>query len=554
YVCVVSSSVDSERAHTTLEVWAPLTAHISPQVQTVDVGGLATFNCSPEGFPQDTVTWLKDGEPLEVSERVRIMRERTVVVQDVQRTDRGMYQCLVSNLEGTAQGSAQLKLGDAAPQWLNTSGPRVLSPGDSVTLVCVVQGSPPPALSWTLRGLPVLTSDPRVQVSQMVDGEKVTGRLNISNIRVEDGGHWSCLAENRAGKVDFAGRLSVRGPPAIRSMRPVSVVAGKTARFDCVVAGFPIDTIYWEKNGVVLPVTERQKAHSNGSLEIDEVSRESDSGRYTCVAIAGDHVAKADLQVNVMVPPQIDERIFSLGSGFPAKSRARILCVVEKGDLPLSFSWTHDGRPLTHGPTLSERLLDEYTSILLFTSLREEDGGSYTCTATNAVASSSRTVNLIVKVAPSWKLEPEDSSVVVGADLVIGCGAHGSPTPTVTWRRAKGGLSRQYRPVEALGDNVEIALNNSLVISTIRRDQGGEFLCSAANGVGSDLSKSVKVTVKADARNPFGQPQLQCAQSLSTQIGLNEEILYIGNAGQRDFSNLLVVKWDIWMWIEVTMR
>ncbi|XP_050730065.1 protein sax-3-like [Eriocheir sinensis] len=111
YVCVVSSSVGSERAHTSLEVWAPLTAHITPQVQTVDVGGRATFNCSPEGFPQDTITWFKDGEPLQVSERVRLVGQRTLVVEEVKRLDRGMYQCLVSNLEGAAQGSAQLKLG-----------------------------------------------------------------------------------------------------------------------------------------------------------------------------------------------------------------------------------------------------------------------------------------------------------------------------------------------------------------------------------------------------------------------------------------------------------
>ncbi|KAG0717009.1 Down syndrome cell adhesion molecule [Chionoecetes opilio] len=82
YVCVVSSSVGSERAHTSLEVWAPLTAHITPQVQTVDVGGRATFNCSPEGFPQDTITWFKvgegvrDGRERERGERERGERER----------------------------------------------------------------------------------------------------------------------------------------------------------------------------------------------------------------------------------------------------------------------------------------------------------------------------------------------------------------------------------------------------------------------------------------------------------------------------------------------
>nr|XP_027222741.1 Down syndrome cell adhesion molecule-like protein 1 homolog [Penaeus vannamei] len=397
YVCVVSSSVGSERTHTTLEVWAPLTAHITPQVQTVDVGSIATFNCSPEGFPQESISWFKDGERLEVTGRVRVEGQRTVVVEDVRREDRGMYQCLVKNFEDTAQGSAQLKLGDASPQWRTTSGPKVVSPGATVMLMCAVQGSPPPAITWTLQGQPIPHNDPRITYSQKVEGDHVEGQLNMTSIRVEDGGDWTCEARNRAGRVEHTGRLDVRGPPTIRPMRPMRVVAGRTAMFNCIVAGYPIESIYWEKNGVVLPVSERQEVHSNGTLEIRQVSREADSGQYICVATSGENTARANLQVNVMVPPHIDERMFSLGSGFPAKSRARIMCVVERGDLPLSFSWTHDGRPLAPGPATSVRSLDEVTSVLLFTSLREEDGGKYTCTATNAVASDSRTVELVVK-------------------------------------------------------------------------------------------------------------------------------------------------------------
>ncbi|XP_071549821.1 cell adhesion molecule Dscam1-like [Panulirus ornatus] len=497
YVCVVSSSVGSERTHTTLEVWAPLTAHISPQVQTVDVGGVATFNCSAEGFPQETITWLKDGEALDVEGgSLRLVGERSVLVQGVRREDRGMYQCLVSNLQGSAQGSAQLKLGDAAPQLMGTSGPRVVSPGARVTLACMVQGSPPPALSWTMRGLVVTNTDPRIKVDQKVSGDQVVSRLNISSVRVEDGGQWKCLAENRAGKVEHTGRLNVRGPPTILPMGPLSVVAGRTATFTCIVAGFPIDSIYWKKSGVVLPVSERQELLANGTLMVREVSREADGGRYTCVATAGQDVARADLQVNVMVPPVIDKRMISLGSGFPARSRARIMCVVERGDLPLSFTWTHDGRPITPGPAISVRSLDEFTSVLLFPSLREEDAGKYTCTATNTVASDAQTVNLVVKVAPSWRVEPEDVSVVVGADLVLPCTAHGSPAPTITWRKAEGAVPRHYRPVTILGENVRVARNSSLRVRAIRREQGGEFLCSASNGVGSDLSKSVTITVK----------------------------------------------------------
>lgn len=50
---------------------------------------------------------------------------------------------------------------------------------------------------------------------------------------------------------------------------------------------------------VVLPVSARQTVHANGTLTVRAISRDADSGTYTCVATAGDIVARADLDVNI---------------------------------------------------------------------------------------------------------------------------------------------------------------------------------------------------------------------------------------------------------------
>lgn len=39
----------------------------------------------------------------------------------------------------------------------------------------------------------------------------VISHVNISNVAVEDGGEYSCTAENRAGKVTHSARLNVYG-------------------------------------------------------------------------------------------------------------------------------------------------------------------------------------------------------------------------------------------------------------------------------------------------------------------------------------------------------
>lgn len=77
----------------------------------------------------------------------------------------------------------------------------------------------------------------------------VIGRLHIPSVVVEDGGVWVCSAFNRAGQIRHKERLNVRGPPAIRPMQPKEIVAGQTTSFDCVVVGYPIDFIFWQKNG-----------------------------------------------------------------------------------------------------------------------------------------------------------------------------------------------------------------------------------------------------------------------------------------------------------------
>ena len=52
--------------------------------------------------------------------------------------------------------------------------------------------------------------------------------------------------------------------------------------------------------GVVLPISSRQEVHPNGTLEIRDVSREADTGTYTCVALAMEHTTREELKVEVM--------------------------------------------------------------------------------------------------------------------------------------------------------------------------------------------------------------------------------------------------------------
>ena len=41
-----------------------------------------------------------------------------------------------------------------------------------------------------------------------------------------------------------------------------------------------------------------------------------------------------------------------------------------------------------------------------------------------------------MNVAPTWKIEPKNTYVVLGADSVIDCSADGSPAPKIIWKKS----------------------------------------------------------------------------------------------------------------------
>ena len=71
-------------------------------------------------------------------------------------------------------------------------------------------------------------------------------------------------------------------------------------------------------------------------------------------------------------------------SGLKLGERLTLTCAVTKGDLPLSFSWTVDGRPLvSSGGSLKTVQIDPYTNLLSVDSLQPAHSGNYTCSVDN---------------------------------------------------------------------------------------------------------------------------------------------------------------------------
>ncbi|XP_039500280.1 Down syndrome cell adhesion molecule-like protein Dscam2 isoform X4 [Drosophila santomea] len=522
YLCVVNNSVGGESVETVLTVTAPLSAKIDPPTQTVDFGRPAVFTCQYTGNPIKTVSWMKDGKAIGHSEPV-------LRIESVKKEDKGMYQCFIRNDQESAEASAELKLGGRfdPPVIRQAFQEETMEPGPSVFLKCVAGGNPTPEISWELDGKKIANND-RYQVGQYVtvNGD-VVSYLNITSVHANDGGLYKCIAKSKVGVAEHSAKLNVYGLPYIRQMEKKAIVAGETLIVTCPVAGYPIDSIVWERDNRALPINRKQKVFPNGTLIIENVERNSDQATYTCVAKNQEgYSARGSLEVQVMVPPKLAP--LPVNSPLYVGDYYQLTCAVVHGDAPFNITWYYNNEPAGDLAGVTILMHGRRSSSLNIESVGGDHTGNYTCKGANRAGETTAETHLSVKVPPRWILEPTDKAFAQGSDAKVECKADGFPKPQVTWKKAVGDTPGEYKDLKK-SDNIRVE-EGTLHVDNIQKTNEGYYLCEAINGIGSGLSAVIMISVQAPPefteklRNQTarrGEPAvLQCEAKGEKPIGI----------------------------------
>ncbi|XP_054571909.1 papilin [Eptesicus fuscus] len=312
-------------------------AGAEPSLVQAALGQAVRLFC-PEVASMDLPTrWQKDGQHLS-SDRHRLQPDGSLVISPLRAEDAGIYSC--GARPGRDSPKIQLRItgGDVAvprhfPQTgdpaqghhpqdsslgrdagdlgaissphprpstrlrLDQSQPGVVDahPGQRIRLTCRTEGFPPPTIEWQRDGQTL--SSPRHQ-------QQPDGSLVISQVAVEDGGFYTCVAFNgqdrdqRWVQLRVLGELTITGLPST-----VTVPEGDTARLLCVVAGESVN-IRWSRNG--LPIrADGHRVHQSpdGTLLIHNL-RAGDQGSYTCSTYRGSQAVSRSTEVKV-VPPAL---------------------------------------------------------------------------------------------------------------------------------------------------------------------------------------------------------------------------------------------------------
>ncbi|GAA6102076.1 neogenin 1a isoform X1 [Tachysurus ichikawai] len=132
------------------------------------------------------------------------------------------------------------------------------------------------------------------------------GSLQIFNLTEEDGGMYSCLADNANDSVEARAELTIQVPPKFLKT-PSNTYAHEATDivFECEATGSPAPTIKWVKNGDAVVPSDYFRILKEQNLQVQGLVK-TDEGYYQCLAEneVGNIQASAQL---VILDPECEE-------------------------------------------------------------------------------------------------------------------------------------------------------------------------------------------------------------------------------------------------------
>ncbi|XP_057673315.1 contactin-4 isoform X2 [Corythoichthys intestinalis] len=242
------------------------------------------WECKASAKPKPSYRWLKNGEPLDLTEGRIQVNNGILTISGLSLADIGTYQCVAENKHGRVFTNAELQVIAVAPDFSqNLLKPQTLArqSGD-VLIECKPKMSPWGVISWR-KGKEALRESHRVTVLD-------NGSLRISNVSKMDAGLYTCVARNQFGVASSAGSLLVKEPTVITSPAGhLDVTVGESIVLPCQVYHDPSldlkftwffneQLIHFGSAGVYF---ERVGGHSAGDIMIRNIQLRH-AGKYTC--------------------------------------------------------------------------------------------------------------------------------------------------------------------------------------------------------------------------------------------------------------------------------
>ncbi|KAK6175562.1 hypothetical protein SNE40_014001 [Patella caerulea] len=420
-----------------------------PERITVVEGQQLELSCTAEGFRNTIIKWRRPlGSQLPPGHSVR---GGVLYIPRITSDSDGEYVCVVQTERGEYTDSVFIIVSVLPRLSVTPSNIKVL-PGDEVFLRCRGQGAGPFTYEWQ-------------KVNGIISPTAVErdGVLEIRQVTAADAGRYRCIATSSAGSTEGYSDVSLSIRPTVSvDNRDVTQRAGQTLELRCTATGSPPPEIRWMKEGGELQL---QHEVRNGVLTIYNIQA-ADQGRYICTAFNEGGSTRDFVYVRVTDMPDIGTPLNKGVQTVDVGDRVEFECIVT-GTPPPTVTWSKLEGPLPATAEIGE-------GILTISQVKEEDAGTYRCTATNQAGSVKSQVQLFVRAQPTFLPSRDMNTAALGSSTTLSCETRGYPQPVVTWSKQNGDLPSEHRIVD-----------NNLEIERVREEDSGTYFCNAANRYGS---------------------------------------------------------------------
>ncbi|KAH9380972.1 hypothetical protein HPB48_021078 [Haemaphysalis longicornis] len=365
--------------------------------------------------------------------RVQVPPSWTQAPEDTVRVMEGANLTIPCRAKGKPEPTVTV-MKEAPPKWTIEPTDVKLHQGGNVTVPCGATGNPTPTIRWKLISKRGDTKDTKASG---------TSQLHIMNASKLDAGSYECSADNEV-------------PDAIAKTIVIAIY-------------------------VNLQVKSQGKG--SATLQIAK-STKADAGAYSCTASNGFGV---DIHENffVKIYGSISVVPFYVPDKVMLGDTVKIVCYTSTEQAPLTFKWLKDGTEVTGDEFILIKTQADLSTIILGP-VKPFHAGNYTCQVSAGTTSSgSHTASLVIYAPPSWLLEPSDQRVARGSNVTIHCKAFGQPAPQTRWIFLGGSTTTRSLNTETDG---------SLHLINIQKPDQGSYSCTASNGVGNPLEKTISLT------------------------------------------------------------
>ncbi|KAL0978657.1 hypothetical protein UPYG_G00173550 [Umbra pygmaea] len=232
YQCVAGNKHGEVYSNAELRVIAVAPDFSQNQLRShtmVKEGGDVLIECQPKMSPWGVISWRKGSEALRESDRVLILENGNLRIQNATKADAGLYTCVARNQFGVASSSGTVMVKEPT---IITTAPSTLdvTVGESIVLPCQVTHDPSLELKFTW-----FFNEQRIHFGnhggyfEEVGGQHSAGDIMIRNIQLRHAGKYTCAVQTKVDSISIAADLVVRGPPGPPTSIHVEEISDTTA-------------------------------------------------------------------------------------------------------------------------------------------------------------------------------------------------------------------------------------------------------------------------------------------------------------------------------------